>query len=340
MKFNQLMKQTRIEKGFTQQNVAEALDVTINTIQNWEKDEYTKPSYDLIPAIAKVYGINKEDIIKALVDDVEPDNEQEKVYTFMPLEMFDFKLNKEEQEVLGVLYLRYMGTDTKLMRGLAYNPFVMSNILDGLVDKKLVYLMEKNSRSYSSSQQKEYIYGSLTNLGLTVCEIIKKSPDKIFNIRYLDFIDVYKLFEYFDLENHKYMQQKDNKRYYYDILKEEKHICNYDSYYERYYFDKEKKHSFDEFKKYVLEEYYKFIEMENDDTEYLTKKAEYKEKKKYYDEHKNDIEMLKSLTKDRDIQYLEEPKFEMITSNFIVPTKLGREFGDYIKETEKSGYNK
>lgn len=336
MKFNQLMKKTRIEKGFTQQNVAEALDVTINTIQNWEKDEYTKPSYDLIPAIAKVYGINKEDIIKALVDDVEPDNEQEKVYTFMPLEMFDFKLNKEEQEVLGVLYLRYMGTDTKLMRGLAYNPFVMSNILDGLVDKKLVYLMEKNSRSYSSSQQKEYIYGSLTNLGLTVCEIIKKSPDKIFNIRYLDFIDVYKLFEYFDLENHKYMQQKDNKRYYYDILKEEKHICNYDSYYERYYFDKEKKHSFDEFKKYVLEEYYKFIEMENDDTEYLTKKAEYKEKKKYYDEHKNDIEILKALTKDREAQYLEEPKFEVITSNFIVPTNVGREFGDYIKSIENT----
>lgn len=330
------MKQTRIEKGFTQQNVAEALDVTINTIQNWEKDEYTKPSYDLIPAIAKVYGINKEDIIKALVDDVEPDNEQEKVYVFMPLEMFDFKLNKEEQEVLGVLYLRYMGTDAKLMRGLSYNPFVMSNILDGLVDKKLVYLMEKNSRSYSSSQQKEYIYGSLTNLGLTVCEIIKKSPDKIFNIRYLDFIDVYKLFEYFDLENHKYMQQKDNKRYYYDILKEEKHICNYDSYYERYYFDKEKKHSFDELKKYVLEEYYKFIEMENDDTEYLTKKAEYKEKKKYYDEHKNDIEMLKVLTKDREAQYLEEPKFEVITSNFIVPTNVGREFGDYIKSIENT----
>ena len=66
----------------------------------------------------------------------------------MPQEMFDFKLTKEEQEVLGVLYLRYIGTETKLMRGLSYNPFVTSNILNILVDKKLVYLMEKNNRSY------------------------------------------------------------------------------------------------------------------------------------------------------------------------------------------------
>lgn len=335
MKFNQLMKKTRIEKGFTQQNVAEALNVTINTIQNWEKDEYTKPSYDLIPAIAKVYGINKEDIIKALVDDVEPDNEQEKVYTFMPQEMFDFKLTKEEQEVLGVLYLRYMGTDTKLMKGLSYNPFVMSNILDSFLDKNLIYLKRKDNRSYSSSNE-EYVYGSLSKLGLTVCEIIKKNPDKTFNIKYLDFINVYELFEYFDLENHKYMQQKDDKRYYYNILKEEKYRCSYDSYYKKYYFDKEKKHSLDEFQEYVSEKYYKFIEMENDDTEYLTKKAEYIEKKKYYDEHKNDIEMLKSLTKDREVQYLEEPKFEVITSNFIVPTTLGREFGDYIKSIENT----
>ncbi|MDK2828153.1 MAG: Helix-turn-helix domain [Clostridium butyricum] len=334
MKFNQLMKQTRIEKGFTQQNVADALDVTINTIQNWEKDEYTKPSYELIPAIAKIYGLNKEDIIKALVADAEPDK-QEKVYPFMPHEMFDFKLTKEEQEVLGVLYLRYMGTDAKLMRGLSYNPFVMSNILDSLLYKNLIHLRRKDNRSYSSSNE-EYVYGSLSELGLTVCEIIKKNPDRIFNIRYLDFIDVYELFEYFDLENNKYMQRKDDKKYYYDILKEEKYRCSYDSYYKRYYFDKEKKYSVDEFQKYVSEKYYKFIEMENDDGEYLTKKAEYKQKKKYYDEHKNDIEMLKSLTKDRDIQYLEEPKFEMITSNFIVPTKLGREFGDYIKSIENT----
>lgn len=327
------MKQTRIERGFTQQNVAEALDVTINTIQNWEKDEYTKPSYDLIPVIAKVYDLDKEDIIKALVEDVEPDNEQERVYSFMPQEMFDFKLTKEEQEVLGVLYLRYMGTDTKLMKGLSYNPFVMSNILDSLLDKNLIHLKRKDNRSYSSSNE-EYVYGSLSKLGLTVCEIIKKNPDNIFNIRYLEFVDVYELFEYFDLENHTYMQQKDNKRYYYDILKEEKHRCSYYRYDKKYYIDKDEKNSFDEFQKYVPEEYYKFIEMENDDTEYLTKKAEYKEKKKYYDEHKNDIEMLKSLTKDREVQCLEEPKFEVITSNFIVPTTLGRQFGDYIKSTE------
>lgn len=339
MKFNQLMKQTRLEKGFTQQNVAEALNVTINTIQNWEKDEYTKPSYELIPAIAKVYGLNKEDIIKALVDDVEPDDKQEKVYPFMPKEMFDFKLTKEEQEVLSILYLRYMGTDAKLMRGLSYNPFVMSNILDSLLDKNLIHLRRKDNHSYSSSNE-EYVYGSLSELGLTVCEIIKKNPDKIFNIRYLGFADVYELFEYFDLENHKYMQQKDDKKYYYDILKEEKHKCNYYSYHKEYYIDEARRISFNIFQKYVPEEYYKFIEMENDDAEYLSKKAEYIEKKKYYDEHKNDIEMLKSLTKDRDIQYLEEPQFEVITSNFIVPTKIGREFGDYIKEIEESGYNK
>ena len=44
--------------------------------------------------------------------------------------------------------------------------------------------------------------------------------------------------------------------------------------------------------------------------------------------------MLKSLTKDREVQYLEEPKFNVVTSYFIVPTKVGREVGNYIKSTE------
>lgn len=331
MKFNELMKQARNQQNLTQQNVADIINVTVNTIQNWEKDEYTKPSYEFIPLIAGLYKIDAELIIKSLVDDTMPKAEKkENIYPFMPVEMFDFKLTKEEQEFLGVLYLRDRETDGVFIKQSCHNPYVTSNILDRLVEKKLIHLYSKERESKYSDEVNKY--GNITELGITVSKIIKKNPESLFDAKYLEFSDMYELFKYFDLEKKIYRGTTDNKEHFYNILKEEKHQCLYKCVnYRNSEYCIDDKYTLDEFEKYVLNDYYTLADMEATDEEYLKEKSEYQNKKKYYDEHKNDIEMLKSLTNDDNINYLKEPIFKIKTSKFIIPTQLGREFGDYIK---------
>lgn len=333
MKFNELMKQARNQQNLTQQNVADIINVTVNTIQNWEKDDYTKPSYEFIPLIAGLYKIEAEQIIKSLVDDTVPKSEKkENIYPFIPVEMFDFKLTNEEQEFLGVLYLRNRHTDRSFIKKFSYNPYITTNILDSLVEKNLICL--NSEHSYSKSSDEEDKYGDITRLGITVSKIIKKNPENLFDVKYLEFSDIYELFKYFDLEKKIYRKITDNKHHFYNMLKEEKHQCidTYVSYKNsQNYIDD--KYTLAEFEKYVLNDYYTLADMEATDEEYLKEKSEYQNKKKYYDEHKNDIEMLKSLTTDESINYLKEPVFKIKTSKFIIPTELGRMFGDYMKNS-------
>lgn len=331
MKFNELMKQARNKQNLTQQNVADIINVTVNTIQNWEKDDYTKPSYEFIPLIAGLYKIDAEQIIKSLVDDTMPKSEKkENIYTFLPVEMFDFKLTNEEQEFLGALYLRNRETDEVFIKQCCHNPYATSNILDSLAEKKLIHFNSKYR--YSKSSDEEDKYGGITKLGITVSKIIKKNPENLFDVKYLEFKDIYELFKYFDIQNKVFKEEVDDKDYFYKILKEEKHQCiykyvNYGN--SEYCIDN--KHTLDEFEKYVLSNYYTIVDIECEDEEYLKQKLEYQNKKKYYDEHKNDIEMLKSLTDDDEITYLKEPVFKIEITKFIIPTQLGREFGEYIK---------
>ena len=176
------MKQARNKQNLTQQNVADIINVTVNTIQNWEKDDYTKPSYEFIPLIAGLYKIEVEQIIKSLVDDTVPKSEnKENIYTFLPVEMFDFKLTTEEQEFLGALYLRNRETDEIFIKKFSCNPYVASNILDSLAEKKLIHLNSKDR--YSKSSDEEDKYGNITKLGITVSKIIKKNSESLFNVR-------------------------------------------------------------------------------------------------------------------------------------------------------------
>ena len=57
MKNNNLLKKLREAKGFTQEEVADRLDVTTNTIQNWERDLRFKRPEDL-HALLDLYGVS------------------------------------------------------------------------------------------------------------------------------------------------------------------------------------------------------------------------------------------------------------------------------------------
>lgn len=56
------MAALRKSKGFTQQDVADKLNVSNKTVSKWERDE-SKPEISLIPAIAELYEVTCDEIL-------------------------------------------------------------------------------------------------------------------------------------------------------------------------------------------------------------------------------------------------------------------------------------
>jgi DNA-binding XRE family transcriptional regulator len=56
------LKAARINKGFTQNDVAETLHVTKKTVGSWESGK-TKPKVDKIEPLCELYGLTYDDIV-------------------------------------------------------------------------------------------------------------------------------------------------------------------------------------------------------------------------------------------------------------------------------------
>ncbi len=56
------LKAARINKGYTQEQVANAIKVTKKTVGSWEKGK-TMPKIDKIEALCTLYGVSYDDIM-------------------------------------------------------------------------------------------------------------------------------------------------------------------------------------------------------------------------------------------------------------------------------------
>ena len=63
----------RKEKGYSQEEVAEKLNVTRQTVSKWELDQST-PDFDKVIPICKLYGISSEELLTGRKPDVNNDN--------------------------------------------------------------------------------------------------------------------------------------------------------------------------------------------------------------------------------------------------------------------------
>lgn len=61
--FGQFLAQLRHSKGWTQKELGEKLFVSDKTVSRWERDECT-PDLDLIPAIAEIFGITTDELLR------------------------------------------------------------------------------------------------------------------------------------------------------------------------------------------------------------------------------------------------------------------------------------
>lgn len=67
----QFLSSLRKSKGYTQQNVADALNVSNKTISGWERD-VAMPDANFIPLIAELYGVSCDEILKGRKDTPTP----------------------------------------------------------------------------------------------------------------------------------------------------------------------------------------------------------------------------------------------------------------------------
>lgn len=106
------LKQSREAVGLTQAQAAEKMDVSIISIQNWEKD--TIPDSDRWAQLIAVYQLDKEKFASLHMETVAPNenteaDEDTAVFPFMAFSyeaqaaLRKLQLTKEEQNVLGVM---------------------------------------------------------------------------------------------------------------------------------------------------------------------------------------------------------------------------------------------
>lgn len=280
---------------------------------------------------------------------------------YFPDEMLDFSLSELEQDVLGYYYLKsYEGRNISLSQ-YNKNSYKIVNAIRSLIDKNLI----------TSVPPKMNL--CITPFGKAVAEIIDKESIDEFDLKELDFNDVFDIyFKFYDGQNFYGLCEPDITRYIYSILVNDKSKINTANILksgERYIIsDSDKitqsggRHSnpecicdyvtlkiprkgkssnevqsflcnvslnkiFDIFPR----DYFEIEEIESDDPIYLKMKQSYLEKKKYYDENKNSLQMIQSLT-NNGIDAIKEPTFDFVVYRYLVPIGDGKLLGEKIKD--------
>ena len=115
MNTGEFIKSARQRCRLTQQDLSEMIDVSITSIQNWEKD--TLPDNRYWPMLIKVLRIDKKEFANMLVNDVIPEETNisdfpDILFKYAPVEDLEkiknIRLTADEQELLG-LQLIYCG---------------------------------------------------------------------------------------------------------------------------------------------------------------------------------------------------------------------------------------
>lgn len=168
MKFNKFIKEKRKNCNLTQEKAADKIGVSVNTIQNWENENYTVPRMDIIPDIAKTYKVSVYDIFRVIAADMEVQAERGKLNEIFPDEMSQLYLTRKEQDVLGCYYLKCVGG--KEICAFPNENYETAKIVTRLKALGLI--------TYNVNEEACCI----TDLGRFVCDIIAEEPNQLFDI--------------------------------------------------------------------------------------------------------------------------------------------------------------
>ena len=204
MKFCEYIKKARELVGLTQEGAASIIDVSVTTIQNWEKGQMPSGKENL-NKIADAYKVNYEEFWSFYAEEMIPRKNVREKKEF-PYFLFSDEQGKEiaslyldvrEQELLGLEFL-----------------YSQPNHISGQLDMDDKFSMECNLKSIQTNPMSympyQYIkeHGAFNTISLynnmckklgkyksIVIEYLIKHPDEIFDTTTIDSTELYKMFK-------------------------------------------------------------------------------------------------------------------------------------------------
>lgn len=188
MNFSKLIKTKRKENDITQEILADMIGTTKQTIANWENDR-SKPQINddaIINSISHALKISKSEIIESItgLKTIKENEENIINYSFLPNELMNLKLSKEEIEVLFAMeYFKHYS-----------NVVFVNNSKGEFINNKLQYndyinIFNSGRHILSSRYNVERILNYIDIKKLT--NIIRKNNLETFNIQQLSEEDIY-----------------------------------------------------------------------------------------------------------------------------------------------------
>lgn len=331
MEFKTYIKKLRSKLGISQEEASKRIDVSISTIQNWERGD-NKPDMNSISNIAKVYNVKPGDIIKVLAreldkeylsDNICSNNKKEEYIDVMPsgldyssVEGLEFTSEEQELFIILALSMKCSGDAIPLMYEKIGDYLSIAMFLDKLNRYKLISLE----------------LSKLSDKGNFVFENIKSSRGILFDIYSIEFKEFIKACELYGIV--------ENLSAKIDILKEmieaedyylntfEQDRWDKGKYNQRYiesdikipdrYADKSRISVLQE---YLDSDYYKIVHVECDEESYVAEKESYFKKLEFYENHKDLNDGLIEPTKYQERIYMK-----------AVPTEKAIKFMKYLNE--------
>ena len=111
--------------------------------------------------------------------------DRKEIYDFLPNEIKNIKLTEDEQELIGIMYLKIKTDSSYFSTVEETNPFKITRNINHLVDMGLI------NKKYD--EQNDEVSYKLSLLGFAVCDIIEENPDKLFDIYSADEYEILQL---------------------------------------------------------------------------------------------------------------------------------------------------
>ena len=347
MEFNQLIKTNRENLGLTQEALAELLNVTATTIQNWERGQ-NQPTLSNLKPIAEALKLNPLQLGNSLIRNENNQLSSDFLETkfkwghLLPNEfnvenITNVCLNSEEVELLKVIRLFNLFEANPISELIKIQPDYdcLLTSLNLLESQKLFIFKDSYYKRYNSYDGEVInIRHGLTDFGVRVHDFIKNNSYdsfNLFNLNLYDFLwvssenydDIKQLYSQItsierlvtegEIVLNSYSWEKNDNYYREEVYCWKKVIyIESDFIYEepKYYYDNERNKD-----TRIPSDYFEIIQKELTDSQYLAEKESYLKKKDYYDKH---YELIEGLTP--------PSPFEFLYEEFAIPTQKAIDF--------------
>lgn len=209
----QNLSSLRKEKGYTQQQVADALGISSKTVSRWECDD-GYPEFIILPEIAELYGVTVDEILS--LDEMDNDENTAETTSLPEFNFKQYKLFSVISLVLGAMAVAI----SFITRFEEYRLFAMGNLLGLLFITISVILYRINYNNHKLAVCNVEIKPNI--LFLTISEFFFVVSTICIDI--IQFISTFEThifsypYGYAEFFNNGYLPHYFNSRYYYSII--------------------------------------------------------------------------------------------------------------------------